>query len=129
MAHKVLIADDEPSIVASLEFLMRQDGHDIRVAVNGDEVLGLVEEFGPDLVILDVMMPRRSGFEVCEKIREQESGRSIKILMLSARGREAEVSKGLALGADAYLTKPFSSRELLEVARQLLGEDRSPGDG
>jgi DNA-binding response OmpR family regulator len=127
MAHKVLIADDEPSIVASLEFLMRQSGHDIRVAVNGDEVLGLVEEFVPDLVILDVMMPRRSGFEVCAKIRERESWRSIKILMLSARGREAEVSKGLALGADAYLTKPFSSRELLEVVRQLLGEDRNTG--
>lgn len=129
MAHKVLIADDEPSIVASLEFLMRHSGHDIRVAVNGDEVLGLVEEFVPDLVILDVMMPRRSGFEVCAKIRERESWRSIKILMLSARGREAEVSKGLALGADAYLTKPFSSRELLQVVRQLLGGDLSPGGG
>lgn len=129
MAHKVLIADDEPSIVASLEFLMRRSGHDIRVAVNGDEVLGLVEEFVPDLVILDVMMPRRSGFEVCAKIRERESWRSIKILMLSARGREAEVSKGLALGADAYLTKPFSSRELLQVVRQLLGGDLSPGGG
>ena len=127
MSRKVLIADDEPNIVASLEFLMRQSGYDIRVAVNGDEALSLVEGFGPDLVMLDVMMPRRSGYEVCRKIRERESWRHIRILMLSATGREAEVRKGLTLGADAYITKPFSNRELLAVIRQLLGEDLAPG--
>jgi DNA-binding response OmpR family regulator len=120
MAHRILIADDEPNIVASLEFLMRKCDYDVRVAKDGDEALQLADAFRPDLVLLDVMMPRRSGFEVCRLIRENPALRSMRIVMLSARGRDVEVGKGLALGADAYVTKPFSTKELVAKVRELL---------
>jgi DNA-binding response OmpR family regulator len=120
MAKKILIADDEPNIVASLEFLMRQKGYEVRVAGNGVEALAAVTEFQPDLVLLDVMMPQMSGYDVCQKIRAGAQGQRTRILMLSAKGRETEVSKGLAVGADAYVTKPFSTRDLIaQVARML----------
>ena len=126
MAKKVLIADDEPNIVTSLEFLMTRGGYEVQVARNGEEALALVESFVPDLVLLDVMMPQRSGYEVCQKLRARPEWRHIKIVMLSAKGREAEVSKGLSLGADAYVTKPFSNRELLERVSGLLAEGGAP---
>jgi DNA-binding response OmpR family regulator len=126
MAKRVLIADDEPNIVTSLEYLMRKSGYQVEIARNGEEVLALVESFHPDLVLLDVMMPRRSGYEVCQKMRERSDWRHIKIVMLSAKGREAEVSKGLSLGADAYVTKPFSNRELIAKIGGLLGESAPP---
>ena len=126
MAKKVLIADDEPNIVTSLEYLMTKSGYEVAIARNGDEALALVESFGPDLVLLDVMMPRRSGYEVCQRMRERPEWGHIKIVMLSAKGREAEVSKGLAIGADAYVTKPFSNRELIARIGGLLGDDRPP---
>lgn len=118
--HRVLIADDEPNIVVSLEFLMDQSGYDVDVARNGEEALARVMDFHPDLVLLDVMLPSLSGFEVCRRIRENPAWNRIKILMLSAKGRELDVSKGMALGADAYITKPFSTRELVERVRGLL---------
>jgi len=124
MAWKVLIADDEPNIVASLEFLLHQRGYEVRVARNGEEALQSVESFLPDLVLLDVMMPLRNGFEVCRRIRENPVLRRVKIVMLTARGRDAEGEKGLALGADAYVTKPFSTQELLAKVDKLLGGDR-----
>lgn len=127
MARKVLIADDEPNIVTSLEYLMTRSGYEVMAARNGDEALALVESFAPDLVLLDVMMPRRSGYEVCQKMRERPEWRHIRVVMVSAKGREAEVNKGLSLGADAYVTKPFSSRELLERVAELLGERAAPG--
>lgn len=123
MAKKVLIADDEPNIVTSLEFLMTKSGYEVEVARNGEEALALVESFMPDLVLLDVMMPQRSGYDVCQKMRERPEWRHIKIVMLSAKGREAEVSKGLSLGADAYVTKPFSNRELIAKVGGLLGQN------
>jgi two-component system, OmpR family, alkaline phosphatase synthesis response regulator PhoP len=126
MAKKVLIADDEPNIVTSLVYLMSKSGYEVEVARNGEEALALVESFMPDLVLLDVMMPRRSGYEVCQKMRERAEWRHIKIVVLSAKGREAEVSKGLSLGADAYVTKPFSNRELIARVADLLGEDATP---
>jgi DNA-binding response OmpR family regulator len=126
MTKKVLIADDEPNIVTSLEYLMAKCGYEVAVARNGEEALALVESFLPDLVLLDVMMPRRSGYEVCQKMRERAEWRHIRIVMLSAKGREAEVSKGLSLGADAYVTKPFSNRELIAQVADLLGEDAKP---
>jgi DNA-binding response OmpR family regulator len=126
MAKRVLIADDEPNIVTSLEYLMTKSGYEVQVARNGEEALALVETFMPDLVLLDVMMPRRSGYEVCQKMRERPEWRHIRIVMLSAKGREAEVSKGLALGADAYVTKPFSNRELIARIGELLGESGAP---
>lgn len=120
MPHRILIADDEPNIVASLEFLMRKCDYEVCVARDGEEALQLADAFRPDLVLLDVMMPRKSGFEVCRLIRENPVLRSMRIVMLSARGRDAEVGKGLALGADAYVTKPFSTRELVAKVRELL---------
>jgi DNA-binding response OmpR family regulator len=122
MGKKILIADDEPNIVASLEFLMRQKGYEVRVADTGAEAMTAVAEFGPDLVLLDVMMPQMSGYDVCQKIRATETGQRIRIIMLSAKGRETEVSKGLAVGADAYVTKPFSTKELVDRVQEMLGE-------
>jgi DNA-binding response OmpR family regulator len=125
MAKRVLIADDEPNIVTSLEYLMTKSGYEVAVARDGDDALALVESFMPDLVLLDVMMPRRSGYEVCQKMRERPEWRHIRIVMLSAKGREAEVSKGLSIGADAYVTKPFSNRDLIARIGGLLGNDPS----
>jgi DNA-binding response OmpR family regulator len=120
MKH-VLIADDEPNIVVSLEFLMKREGHRISVARDGDAALAAIRELRPDLVLLDVMMPGKSGFEVCQAVRADESLAGVKILMLSAKGRDTDLAKGSALGADAYMTKPFSTRELAERVRELLG--------
>ena len=121
MTGKVLIADDEPNIVTSLEFLMRQKGYETHVAGDGEEALAAVESFRPDLLLLDVMLTRRDGFEVCQKLRAEGWG-DLKIVMLTAKGRDIEIEKGLALGADAYVTKPFSTRELVaQVAAMLEG--------
>ena len=123
MTKKVLIADDEPNIVVSLEFLMEHCGYAVRVARNGEEALRQVEIFKPDLILLDVMLPLRNGFDVCQKIRENTAFQATKIIMLTAKGRDIEVTKGLALGADAYITKPFGTKELLSQVRKLLGEE------
>jgi DNA-binding response OmpR family regulator len=121
MAYKILIVDDEPNIVVSLDFLMTRQGYDTLVVADGDEVLGAVERFRPDLVLLDVMLPHRDGFEVCQQLRAS-GNRSLKIVMLTAKGRESEVAKGLAIGADAYVTKPFSTRELVARVAELLAD-------
>ena len=120
MSKKILIADDEPSIVTALEFLLRRSGYEVEVARDGDETLRLAETMRPDLVLLDVMMPVKSGYEVCWRLREQPELRDVKIIILSARGRDAEVAKGLTVGADVYVTKPFSTRDLMSRIRALL---------
>jgi len=120
LSKKILIADDEPNIVAALEFLLQRNGYEVHVARDGEEALKLVEDCNPDLVLLDVMMPVRSGYEVCKRIRERADWRHIKIIMLSAKGRDAEVNKGLSIGADVYVTKPFSTRELVANIKGLL---------
>ena len=122
MAKKILIADDEPNIVVSLEFLMKQKGYDVKTVGNGEDALRSIAEFAPDLVLLDVMMPRLSGYEVCQKMRENPAWAGIRIVMLSAKGRDIEVSKGMAVGADAYVTKPFATRDLVAKVKELLGE-------
>jgi DNA-binding response OmpR family regulator len=120
MAKKVLIVDDELNIVTALEFLLQKSGYEVMAAQNGDEALKRIESFAPDLVLLDVMMPRISGYEVCRRMRERADWKHIKIIMLSAKGREAEVSKGVSLGADLYVTKPFSNQELVGKIGELL---------
>ncbi len=121
MPRKVLIVDDEPNIVTSLTFLMNKSGFQTSIARDGDEALTEVERFQPDLVLLDVMMPKRDGYEVCQKLRA--TGRTdLKIILLTAKGRETEVAKGLAVGADAYVTKPFSTRDLIEQVTRLLAD-------
>jgi len=122
MARRVLIVDDEANIVAALDYLLRRSGYEVSVAATGDEALRQVEAFAPDLVLLDVMMPQKSGYEVCRRIRERPEWAAVKIVMLSAKGREAEVSKGMSLGADLYVTKPFSNAELVARIRELLGD-------
>jgi two-component system, OmpR family, alkaline phosphatase synthesis response regulator PhoP len=124
MAHKILIADDEPNIVLSLEFLMKREGYEVRVAENGDDALAQLAEFMPDLVLLDVMLPRRNGFEVCQQIRASPQSPDVKVVMLTAKGRDTEMQKGLALGADAYITKPFATKELVARVRDLLDGSR-----
>ncbi len=121
MAHKILIVDDEPNIVISLEFLMKKEGFQIAVAGDGEEALAKVNSFAPDLILLDVMMPKKSGFEVCEALRGDPVNSALKIVMLTAKGRETEVAKGLAIGADAYVTKPFSTKDLVVRVKELLG--------
>ena len=120
MTRKVLIVDDELNIVTALEFLLQKSGYEVMAAPNGEEALKQVESFAPDLVLLDVMMPRISGYEVCRRMRERPDWKHNKIVMLSAKGREAEVSKGVSLGADLYVTKPFSNNELVGKIGELL---------
>ena len=120
MDKKVLIADDEQNIVISLEFLMKREGYQVEVANDGEEAVRRIRASRPDLVVLDVMMPKKSGFEVCQEIRSDPEMAGVRILMLTAKGRDTEVAKGLALGADAYMTKPFSTRELVDKVRNLL---------
>lgn len=120
MAKKILIADDEPNIVISLEFLMQRNGFEVKTAGDGEAALRLVTEFRPDLILLDIMLPLKSGYEVCQKIRENPDVSGMKVVMITAKGRDIEVAKGLALGADAYITKPFSTQDLLDKVKSLL---------
>ncbi|GGO86692.1 hypothetical protein GCM10011348_38100 [Marinobacterium nitratireducens] len=118
---RVLVVDDEPNIVLSLEFLMRQAGFDVTTAGDGESALEQVQQQPPDLVLLDISLPGLSGFEVLERLRAQPEHARLPIIMLTAHGREVEREKGLALGADDYVTKPFSTQQLVEKVKQLLG--------
>ncbi len=120
MTATVLIADDEPNILVSLEFLMQREGYRVLVARDGQQALDAVREHHPDLVLLDVMMPLLSGFEVCQAVRADDAVKGTRILMLSAKGRDTDIAKGRALGVDDYMTKPFSTRELVAKVRSLL---------
>ncbi len=125
MAHRILIVDDEPSIVISLQFLMAREGYQVAVAGDGEAALQAMAASPPDLVILDVMMPKLNGFDVCQRIRAEPAWKAVRVLMLTAKGREVEMARGLKAGADAYLTKPFSTKELVAEIRRLL----APGEG
>ena len=122
MAKRVLIADDEPNIVISLEFLMGQVGYQTRVATNGQEALDLAASFRPDLVLLDIMLPAKSGYEVCQRLKSEPATRDIKVIIVSAKGRDVEVAKALELGADAFIAKPFSTRALVAKVQEMLGD-------
>jgi len=122
MAKRVLIADDEPNIVTSLEFLMEHAGYETKVATNGNEALELAASFRPDLMLLDIMFPLKSGYEVCQQLKSDPATRDIKVVIISAKGRDVEVAKALELGADAYIAKPFSTRELVAKVREMLGD-------
>ena len=121
MTKKVLIVDDETNIVISLQFLMEQAGYRVDVARTGEDALEKIAVFLPDLILLDVMLPGVSGYDICQRVRQTPAWQAMKIVMLTAKGRDVERAKGLALGANAYVTKPFSTKELLaEVQRQLV---------
>ena len=121
MNKKILIADDEQNIVISLEFLMKREGFEVLVANDGEEAIRRIRADQPDLVLLDVMMPKKSGFEVCQEVKSDPALGAVRILMLTAKGRDTDISKGLALGANAYMTKPFSTRELVQKVAEMLG--------
>jgi DNA-binding response OmpR family regulator len=120
MPRYVLIIDDEPNIITSLEFLMKKEGYEVCVAEDGEEALRTIEQHPPDLVLLDVMMPNLDGFGLLEKIRSNSTLKDVRVILLTAKGRDVEREKGLALGADEYITKPFSTRELTRTVQQLL---------
>ncbi len=120
MTHSVLVVEDEPNIVDSLSFLMKQAGFAVQVARDGDTALRVLESQIPDLILLDVMLPRRDGFDVCRAIRANPAWGGVKVIMLTAKGRDLDRRKGLELGADDYVTKPFSTREIVERVRSLL---------
>ena len=119
-AKRLLIADDDPDIIDLLESYFKRAGYDVTAKVNGKDALQAAEAEKFDLVLLDVMMPKKTGFEVCQALRASDDLQAIKILMLTAKGRDTDVAKGLALGADAYITKPFSTRELVLKVAELL---------
>ena len=122
MAKKELIVDDEPNLVTALEFLMQQAEYQVEVARTGNEALDKVQQLVPDLVLLDIMLPDLNGYEVLQQVRRNPAWATMAIIMLSAKGRDVEVAKGLALGANAYLTKPFSIHDLLAAVRRCLEE-------
>ena len=121
MPQSVLVVDDEANILLSLEFLMKKAGYDVRLARDGEEALAEIGKARPDLVLLDVMMPKRNGFDVCEAIRANPEWRAGRVILLTAKGRDIEREKGLALGADDYITKPFSTREVVERVTAWIG--------
>lgn len=120
MATRIVIADDEPNILISLEFLLQREGFEVTLARDGQEALEAVRAVRPALALLDVMMPKLSGLDVCQQLRADDSLAGLRIVMLTAKGRDTDVAKGLALGADAYLTKPFATKALVQRLRELL---------
>jgi DNA-binding response OmpR family regulator len=120
VSASILVADDEPNIVRSLEFLLKQAGFRVRAVSDGEAALAAVAQDPPDLLLLDVMMPGRDGYAVCQDIRANPAWRDMRIIMLTAKGRDMQREKGLSLGADEYVTKPFSTRELVERIRRML---------
>ena len=120
MAQEILIVDDEPSVVVAIQFLMEQQGYRVMIAERGEDALDLIYQYKPDLVLLDIMLPGIDGYEVCEIVRLNPKYRKIKIIFLTAKGREEEIAKGLALGADAYIIKPFSDIELVATVKEIL---------
>ena len=120
MAKEILIVDDEPNVVVPIQFLMEQQGYRVMIAERGEDALDLIYQYKPDLVLLDIMLPGIDGYKVCEIVRLNPNYRKIKIIFLTAKGREVEIAKGLALGADAYITKPYSNAELVAKVKELL---------
>lgn len=116
----ILIAEDDPNILISLEFLLSNAGYRVITAAHGKAALKTLDHESPTLLVLDVMLPAIDGLEICKRVRANPALTKSKVLMLSARGRESEIAEGLKLGADAYMTKPFATRELLAKVRELL---------
>ena len=122
MPPKILIVDDEPNIVIPLQFLMEQNGYEALVARSGEEALEMISKEKPDLVLLDIMLPGVDGFEVCEIIRLNPEWRHTRVIFLTAKGRDVDIAKGMVLGADEYITKPFSNQQIIDSVKKLLEE-------
>lgn len=123
MKKKVLIVDDEPNIIVPLEFLMEQNNFEVKTATTGEEALSVLEQWVPDLILLDIMLPGMDGYEVCQKIRHQMALSDIKIIFLSAMARSIDIAKGMGLSADDYITKPFSTDYVVSKVKELLGTE------
>ncbi len=120
MAKKILIVDDEPNIVVPLEFLMKQSGYEVTIARNGKEVFDSIATERPDLILLDIMLPDINGFEICHSIRTDYDMQDVKIILLTAKSRDADINKGMAMGADAYIIKPFSTKDLVQKINDMI---------
>jgi DNA-binding response OmpR family regulator len=116
--NKILIVDDEPNILLSLEFLFKKEGYMVFIARDGEEAMGIIEENHPELVILDIMMPKVDGYEVCRHIKANDEG--VKVIFLTAKSKKQDIQKGMEIGADLYLTKPFSTKDLVSKVKLLL---------
>ncbi len=124
MPKKILIVEDEPNIVVPLQFIMKENGYEVTVAFSGEEAVDAIAKMKPDLILLDIMLPGIDGYELCQMIRQKPEWEKIKIIFLTALGREADMAKGLALEADAYITKPFSNKEVIAKVRNLLKTEK-----
>lgn len=122
MPNTILLVDDEPNILLSLEFLMKRAGYEVRTAADGEAALQVVANSPPDLILLDVNMPKRDGFEVCQTIKANPAWKNVRIVMLTAKGRDVEREKGFSLGADGYITKPFATQDVVDTVRSILAE-------
>lgn len=124
MAYKILVVDDEPPIVRLMEFILARQGHQMLVAVNGEEALEKVRTQNPDLVLLDIMMPRIDGYEVARTLRADPATADLPIIMLSAKAQEEDIQKGIDVGVNEYITKPFSPEQLVHVVTDYLNRVR-----
>jgi two-component system alkaline phosphatase synthesis response regulator PhoP len=122
MPERILVADDEPFILRSLTFVLRTQGHEVFEAKNGEEAIALVHKEKPDLVFLDVMMPLMNGYDVCQKIKSDPELNRVHVIMLTAKGQESDRVKGLAAGADEYMTKPFSPSKIIQRVKDVMVE-------
>ena len=118
---KILIVDDEPNVIKSLTFVLSKEGYDVSSAVNGEEAIAKVRQSKPDLMFLDVMMPKKNGYEVCQEVKSDSGLSDIHVIMLTAKGQEADREKGLNAGADEFMTKPFSPILVIDKVKELLG--------
>jgi two-component system alkaline phosphatase synthesis response regulator PhoP len=118
---KILIVDDEPHVIKSLTFVLTKEGYDVSSAENGEDAMAKIRQSKPSLVFLDVMMPRKNGYEVCQEVKKDSGLRDIRVIMLTAKGQEADREKGLNVGADEFMTKPFSPMGIVEKVKELLG--------
>jgi len=123
MPKKILIVDDEPNIIVPLEFLMEQNHYDVKVADTGEKAIDLIENYHPDLILLDIMLPGMDGYEVCQKIRMNPHFKTMKIVFLSAMARTIDIAKGMGLTADDYITKPFSNAHVVDRINELLKDE------
>ena len=121
MGNKILIVDDEPNIARSLSFVLNKDGYDVSVAEDGDQAMAIIRDSKPDILILDVMMPNKNGYDVCREIKSDAELRDIHIMMLTAKGQKGDLEMGLLQGADEYITKPFSPMKIAARVKKLLG--------
>ena len=126
MARRILVCDDEPFILKALTFIVRKEGHTVLEARNGEEAVAKIRAEKPDLVFLDLMMPKKNGYEVLEEVRADPAIASTYVILLTAKGQDSDRERGLAMGANEFMTKPFSPAVILQRLREILAGDAPP---